>query len=337
MRMPRTPAAGLPNSRSVDKRVIRVHGRRERRIALIPASRDDRDRGSKYGLRPLRARCDARSRTQRPAHHAGTCSRSQPQHRYHHRQNRSLPHQSCSHHQRASSRRANGRSSAIAPRSFTRRRFMMNHNARIPRASSSHQSAQDQALHPLMLEHIMRDPILRRDLRNPLAINTVLDHEQLAVLRHERRDHAFDRGRARFRHQHGRPPAGSSYTQQRAAHAPHPQIEEFASRWHRSGCSRLRRTRSVSVTAGVQQQHQWPFNVGLVCAAPMCRIRRVLTSTGVTVGRAGRRHAGADCQSHELRTIGRRGKRRIEHIQRIAFDRRRIPACGSHTRERNML
>ncbi len=85
-----------------------------------------------------------------------------------------------------------------------RRRFVMNHGdvrERFVRIEAFGDLREIRRLHPVVLQRRVRDAVLRGDLRNTLTVHTVFHDQQLAVLRHQRGGHAFNRGRARAGHQ----------------------------------------------------------------------------------------------------------------------------------------
>ena len=93
----------------------------------------------------------------------------------------------------------------------TGRRFMMD-NGNVCERSVGVQSRDDPVqvgrLHPIVLQCLVGNAVLAGDLRDALAVHTVFDDKQLACVRHERGDHAFDCRRARSRDQNGSPLAG---------------------------------------------------------------------------------------------------------------------------------
>ncbi len=114
-------------------------------------------------------------------------------------------------------------------------------------------------LHPVMLQRLMRDTVLAGDLRDALAVHTVFDHQQLAALRHQRSDHAFDRGRARTGHQHGLPFGGVELVDVQETRARFfLQIEELALAMAQVGLQQtLPHALRQCHRTGIEQQHHW--------------------------------------------------------------------------------
>ena len=112
-------------------------------------------------------------------------------------------------------------------------------------------------LHPLVLHDFMIDPVLPRDLRDPLAIHAVFDNQQAAAFRHQPRDHAFDRRRSRTGHQHGGPHLGIERIGRQQARARFVlQIEKFRLAMTQVGLQQaLAHAFSQRDRSGIQQQH----------------------------------------------------------------------------------
>jgi hypothetical protein len=66
-------------------------------------------------------------------------------------------------------------------------------------------SGQIERPHPVACHPLVRNPVARADLRDPLPVNTVLGDQHAAVLRHESGHHALHRPGAGGRDQHGAP------------------------------------------------------------------------------------------------------------------------------------
>jgi len=205
--MPRAPATFvLELAQPFNQCVVRVHGRCERRIALI-----------------LQPRQTAEIQIERATRRS--CERSAPHH-----------HKRCTRHgvQTFVGRSGNSRDTFVVevdrlrtetadaidqklnPAFATcrtqrlqivqaaRRGFVMNHRHVRNRAvgvEPGDDLSEVGRAHPIVCQRFVVDAVLLGDLRNALAIHTVFDDQQLAVFRHERRHHAFDCGRARARHQ----------------------------------------------------------------------------------------------------------------------------------------
>ncbi len=126
----------------------------------------------------------------------------------------------------------------------------------------------------------MSDAILRANQRNALAVDAVLDDQQPAVFRHQCGHHAFNRGGAGGRHQHRRPLRRiQRVSRQQAAAAPRPADRKTRFRGGKDlAAADCAVTRSLKVTGpGLSSSTR-----NTPAGAPMCRIRRVFTSTGVT-------------------------------------------------------
>ena len=135
--------------------------------------------------------------------------------------------------------------------------------------------------HPVVLHGVVVDPVARRDLLDALAVDAVVDDQQPAVLRHQGRDHALDRGRAGAGDQHDGP--GVRIEPVDVEEAPARlvlQVEELALAMAEIG---LREATTHSLGQGhgpgIEQQHHGARR------AARWSTSRSFTSTGVTVGR----------------------------------------------------
>ncbi len=82
--------------------------------------------------------------------------------------------------------------------------FMMNHchvRDRAVRVERGGNALEVGCLHPVVRDHLVGNAVLRGDLRNALAVHAVLHDQQLALLGHQRGDHALHRRRAGAGHQ----------------------------------------------------------------------------------------------------------------------------------------
>jgi hypothetical protein len=82
--------------------------------------------------------------------------------------------------------------------------FVMNHrdvSERFVRVEAFDDLREIRRLHPVVLQRLVRDAVLRGDLRNTLAVDAIFHDQQLAVLRHQRGGHAFNSSRAGTGHQ----------------------------------------------------------------------------------------------------------------------------------------
>lgn len=93
------------------------------------------------------------------------------------------------------------------------RGFVMNHRdvrERLP-VDQREDRIDVRRLHPVVFRDFMLDAVLLRDLRDAVAIHAVFHDEQPPAFRHDARDHAFDGGGARARHQHRGPLRGIEF------------------------------------------------------------------------------------------------------------------------------
>ncbi len=137
-------------------------------------------------------------------------------------------------------------------------------------------------LHPGASRSSVRKPVLRTNSSDPLAIHAVFDNQQTTRLRHQGRQHAFNRSGTGRRHQHGTPFDRVKRISRQKPHAGFIlQVKKLAFAMTQV---RLRQTSAHTFRQrdgpGIEQEHH-----RMLAAGAKCCIKRVLTSTGLMDGR----------------------------------------------------